>query len=232
MKKTAPLLALLALGAAGTVARAEVSSTLTLASDYDFRGVTQTALDPALQASLDWSGESGFYAGAWASNVDFGPGTAADVELDLLLGYAGNINDELSYDIGVTRYNYFDDGDDGDYQEFYAGLTYKMFSAKLWYTDSYFNSGDAGTYLEANVDVPLPNDFALSVHVGRSSGDFWDNAYGDGYTDYSIGVTKTVGNFELGVKWVDGSDLAYDRTTDANSADRKALVTVSTTLPW
>ena len=59
--KTAPVLAVLALGAAAATAQAEVSSTITLASDYDFRGITQTARDPALQASLDWSTESGFY---------------------------------------------------------------------------------------------------------------------------------------------------------------------------
>ena len=53
--KTAPVLAVLALGAAAATAQAEVSSTITLASDYDFRGITQTARDPALQASLDWS---------------------------------------------------------------------------------------------------------------------------------------------------------------------------------
>ncbi|MEO7386005.1 MAG: TorF family putative porin, partial [Gammaproteobacteria bacterium] len=48
-----------ALAAASGAAQAEISSTLTIASDYDFRGITQTALDPAFQASLDWAGESG-----------------------------------------------------------------------------------------------------------------------------------------------------------------------------
>ena len=71
MNKTAPLAALALTVLAAPLARAEVSSTITLATDYDFRGITQTARDPALQASLDWSSESGFYLGAWVSNVDF-----------------------------------------------------------------------------------------------------------------------------------------------------------------
>ena len=38
----------------------DLSSTVTLTSDYDFRGVTQTSEDPALQASLDYAfGEGG-----------------------------------------------------------------------------------------------------------------------------------------------------------------------------
>ena len=61
MKKMASLLALATLAIAGLDARAQVSSTITLASDYDFRGITQTARDPALSASLDYSAPSGFH---------------------------------------------------------------------------------------------------------------------------------------------------------------------------
>ena len=85
------------LGFAG-IANAQFSSTITATTDYDFRGITQTALDPALQISADYAfGESGFAVGAWASNVDFGEGAATDYEVDLYgrrtgrmeSGYAG-----------------------------------------------------------------------------------------------------------------------------------------------
>lgn len=228
--KTAPALAVLALGAAAATAQAEVSSTITLASDYDFRGITQTARDPALQASLDWSTESGFYLGAWASNVDFGDGTESEFELDLIGGLAGNFTDDFGYDLGLARYNYFDDGDDIDYTEYYFGLSYQAFSVKYWYSSDFVNSGDAANYLEANADFPLPNDFTLALHVGRSSGDFWGD---DKYTDYSIGVAKTVGNFDLGLKWVDGSDFKPGVDIgDANSSESKVVFTIATTLPW
>ena len=65
-------LAALAILATASMAHADLSGTLTAVSDYDFRGVTQTAQDPALQGSIDWAAESGFYVGAWASNIDFG----------------------------------------------------------------------------------------------------------------------------------------------------------------
>lgn len=232
MNKTLPLLALVALGATGTVARAEVSSTITLASDYDFRGITQSALDPALQASLDWSAESGLYASLWASNVDFGEDTTSDTEVDLVLGYSGSVNDDFGYDLGVARYNYFDNGDDIDYNELFAGFTFKMFSAKLWYADDYVNSGESGSYLEGNLDVPLPNDFTFNLHIGRSAGDYWDSANDGGYTDYSVGVTRAFGNFELGLKWLKTSGYEFDKDVDANSGDRRALLTISTTVPW
>jgi len=228
--KTTLVLVLLALGAAATNARAEVSSTITLASDYDFRGISQTARDPALQASLDWSTESGFYLGAWASNVDYGDGTESELELDLLGGLSGNFTDDFGYDIGLARYNYFDDGDDIDFTEYYVGLSFKAASMKYWYASDFSNSGDSANYIELNVELPLPNDFTASLHVGRSSGDHWGE---DKYTDYAIGVSKTVGNFDLGLKWVDGSDYRPGTDIgDANSSESKVVLTVATTLPW
>jgi len=226
--KTLPLLALMAVAAVGTVARAEVSSTVTLASDYDFRGITQTARDPALQASLDWAAESGLYVGAWASNVDFGD---SDIELDLLAGYRGSIGEDASFDIGVVQYLYLDTYKDLKFTEAYAGFGYKAVSAKVWYAWDFSNSGKSASYIEANAAIPMPNDFSFNLHAGYSDGDFWGS---DSYTDYSVGISKTVGNFALNLKWVDGSDLAAFKNApdDIGSTESKVVFSVATTLPW
>src|SRR5678815_1493192 len=92
-------LSLLALGAA---AHADVTGTVTVVSDYDFRGITQTAQDPALQGSIDWTGESGFYLGAWGSNVDFGDDVDVDVEVDLYGGFRGG--EDITWDVGIVYY--------------------------------------------------------------------------------------------------------------------------------
>jgi uncharacterized protein (TIGR02001 family) len=234
MKHPAPLAALaLAIGSA-SLAQAEISSTLTLASDYDFRGISQTARDPALQASLDWASESGFYLGAWVSNVDFGRGTDADFEWDLLGGYRGSIGEDGGFDIGYVQYSFEPSGDKLQFGEAYAGLSYKAVSAKFWYADDFSNSGESATYLEGNASIPLPNDFALALHAGYSDGDYWDPVYDGGYFDYSIGVTKSLGNFALALKWIDGSDLkATDGTPgDVFTSEGKIHFSVATTLPW
>src|ERR1041384_8799245 len=102
MKNLALVIGLLALSG---VSQAQFSSTWTAVSDYDFRGFSQTAKDPALQASADYAfGESGFAIGAWASNVDFDGD--ADIELDLYAGYTGEINDTFSWTAGFVSYNY------------------------------------------------------------------------------------------------------------------------------
>ena len=58
-----------------------VSANVAVTSDYVFRGVSQTQENPALSAGVDLT-KSGFSAGAWASNVDFGDDTDADGVVD------------------------------------------------------------------------------------------------------------------------------------------------------
>ncbi|MBM4239652.1 MAG: hypothetical protein FJ154_08995 [Gammaproteobacteria bacterium] len=228
--KIAPALAVVALGAAASAAQAEVTSTITLASDYDYRGLTQTARDPALQASLDWTNDSGLYLGAWASNVDFGDGTDSDIEVDVYAGFRGSFNDDLSFDVGAVQYTYQPGGDKVDFTEAYASLTIGAVSAKYSYAWDYGNTGNAASYFELNSAVPLPNDFSLTLHSGYSSGEYWT----ENYFDYSIGLSKSVGDFALALKWVDGSDLqsAQKAPGDVFTSDAKVVFSVATTLPW
>jgi uncharacterized protein (TIGR02001 family) len=205
-----PALALAALAAAtAQPALADVSSTVTLASDYDFRGISQTALDPALQAS-------------------------PDVEVDGLVGFRGSFNDNLSYDVGGTYYYFIGNGDKVDFGEVYAALTYRNLTTKLWYSPDFSNFGESAWYAEGNLAFQLPQDFALTVHAGYSGGDYWDATNDGGYMDYSIGVSKAFGNFTVGLKFIDGGDLsAAKRTTDDVFTSRsKVQLTIATTLPW
>ena len=54
-----------------SLAHAGFSATTTLATDYVFRGISNTDGEPTLQASFDYEHENGLYAGVWASNMKF-----------------------------------------------------------------------------------------------------------------------------------------------------------------
>jgi uncharacterized protein (TIGR02001 family) len=220
--------AALALIAAATTAQAEWSGTVTAVSDYDFRGVTQTSQDPALQGSLDWAHESGFYAGVWGSNVDFGDCCDENIEIDVYAGYSGG--EEITYDVGYILYAY-PGADSINYSEFYGELGWKFLAGKIWYSPDYFGAGESALYYEANASFELPANFGLGLHLGYSDGDYWGS---DNYMDYAVGLTYALGNFELGLKWVDGSDLeAYDGTPDdVNSSEARAIFSISTSFPW
>jgi uncharacterized protein (TIGR02001 family) len=217
--------ALLAL--AGAAQAGSFSVTPTLASDYDWRGVSQT--DPsqdgdiAFQLGGTYTFDSGFYLGAWGSNVDFGS-SKPDVEIDYYAGYAG-MTESFNYDVGVNYYTY-PGASDGNFVEAYLGMSKEWFSAKAWISPKYAGDfgDDPGYYLEANAAYPLPSNFSLLGHVGYSFGDGVDNVFGDSYMDYSAGVGYSFSNFNLAVKYID---------TDIDGHDRGAVVaSISTTFPW
>lgn len=230
--KLSHALAAIGLSLAATAAQAEISGTVEAVSDYNWRGVTQTSQDPALQGSIDYAHESGFYVGAWGSNVDFGDCCDEEVEVDVYLGFSGG--EALTWDVGLNYY-WYPGADDLDFPEIYAGLGYEWFSAKLWYSNDFANYDESAIYLEANGEWELPANFGLNAHVGYSDGDGVLAAYGqDNYFDWAVGVSYTIGNFDLGLKYADGSDLeTLDGTPDdISSSEGVAIFSVSTSFPW
>lgn len=221
-------LAAIVLTMSAAAAHAEVTGTVTAVSDYDFRGFTQTAQGPALQASIDYSNENGFYVGAWASNVDFGTGSGADVELDLYGGFRGG--EEIAYDLGAIYYTY-PGATSFNFPEVYASATWKVLTAKLWYSWDFGNLNESGQYYQLDANVPLPANFTLGLHSGYSDGPVWGS---DSYLDWSAGLSYTLGNFSLNLKWVDGSDYkpGNHASKDVFSTDARAIFSVSTTFPW
>lgn len=230
MKNVKWLVASAALAFAGIANAGDFSVSVTATSDYDFRGTTQTTQDPALQLSLDWAADNGFYVGAWGSNVDFGDCCDENIEVDLYAGFAGGDEEGLTYDVGAVWYSY-PGAEDIDFPEIWAGIAYGMFDAKIWYSWDFAAADEAAYYLEGNVNVPLPSDFGLLLHVGYSDGSYWDS---DAYFDYAIGISRSFGNFDFELKWVDGSDLksANNVEGDVFSSDARVIFTISTTLPW
>lgn len=223
------------LGAAGQAAAAELTATATVANEYDFRGISQSAKDPAAQFSVDFATDNGFTAGAWLSNIDYGPDSSEDRELDLYAGWTKAINDDLSFTVNAVYYTYFGDGD-FDYPEYNVGLNYKGLSTKLWFSDTYAKSGDSAYYLEAAYAHELPAGFTLTAHVGFSRGDYWKNAVAgvnSEYDDYTLGVSRAFGPINAAVKYSVVSTDAAARTRDrVFNNENRILFQVSTTFPW
>jgi uncharacterized protein (TIGR02001 family) len=165
-------------------------------SDYRARGVSQTWRKAAVQGGLDLTHSSGFYAGAFGSNVSPNTYPDANVELDLYAGYNGEVKaiEGLGYTAGVIGYFYpngswkkyqFTDGTNvtpkggrWDTYEANAGISYKWLSAKAsvtlgdWYgaerSTGWTKSTRGTTYLELNAAIPTPLDgLTLIGHVGR-----------------------------------------------------------------
>jgi uncharacterized protein (TIGR02001 family) len=109
----------------------EVSFNAALTSDYRYRGISQTRLQAALQGGADYvHNPSGLYAGAWFSSIKWtkDAGGGGNLEADLYAGRRGEINKDISYDIGVLTYVYPSNGlaTDANTTEVYGQLTYGL----------------------------------------------------------------------------------------------------------
>src|SRR3954465_4492368 len=160
MKSIKSLALVMGLLALSGVSQAQFSSTWTAVSDYDFRGFSQSAKDPALQGSADYAfGDRGFSVGPWASNIDFSPADG-DIELDVYANYVGKINDTFSWTAGLTRYNYpfqnasFGEQEIGEYFEGYVGFNAGSFSFKQWYSNDFYEVDESAEYTEVNYTLP------------------------------------------------------------------------------
>ena len=215
---------------AGIASAGEFSATPTIASDYDWRGFSQTNPDLdgdfgsgfAYQLALNYGFDNGLYVGTWGSNVDFGGGKP-DYEVDFYGGYAGGDSESgIGYDVGINFYTY-PGAAHSSFAEGYAGISHGVFSGKLWYTTDYAGNSGNALYTEANVSYPL-STVSLDFHVGYSTGGGVKAVFGDNYLDYSVGVGYDINDFSLGLKFVSTDVSGYN--------DDKIVLSVSTTLPW
>ena len=166
---------------------AEFESNVALSSDYIWRGMTQTAEEPAISGGFDIAGESGLYFGTWASNVEFGDGAA--LELDWYAGYANELDNGFSYDIGYLAYTY--PGEDSlDFEEIYVGFGYSYFG----YT---FSSGQDSAPDNSEISVALGE-----TGLGLTYGDY--DEYGE-YTIISYDLPVSIAGLGVSLAWTDFS---------------------------
>jgi uncharacterized protein (TIGR02001 family) len=226
MTKFAFRAALVALGlvaAAPAMADDRLSLTLTpaIASEYYFRGISQTDGHPAMQLG----GEGAFkindmitgYIGAWGSNVDFN--NSVNAEIDLMAGFRWTF-DKLSFDTGIIRYNYVNQPagtDNYNFTEFKLTAAYDFGfaipSAGVYYSPAFqLGSGNA-TYYTAGLTVPIPvTEFEpkLIANIGQQRMDTPTRFFGagltdDDYLDWNVGVFATFWGFTAGLQYVDSN---------------------------
>jgi uncharacterized protein (TIGR02001 family) len=172
---------------------------LGVTSNYVWRGVTQTDDKPAISGGVDWSGDSGLYAGAWASNVDFGSCCETTYELDLYGGYKGEISD-FGYDAGLIYYTY-DPDDDANFLELALSGSWKFLSAGLNYTLDGEADDDTGAFVSGDLyyygafSYDLPQDFNIGLTLGRY--DFENDGVGEieNYGYYQVDLGKSAGDY-------------------------------------
>jgi uncharacterized protein (TIGR02001 family) len=182
-------------------------------SDYRYRGISQTRLQPAVQAGVDFGLPNGIYLGAWASNIKWidDAGGGANVEVDLYGGWKGEVGGGLTLDVGALSYQY--PGNDlnpsANTTELYGALSYAMFTLKYSHSiTNLFGFGDSkgSGYLDLAATFDLGNGVMLAPHVGHQT---VKNLGLASYTDYSLTISKDFSGWVPSLAVVDTNTGAY-----------------------
>jgi uncharacterized protein (TIGR02001 family) len=201
---------------------------LSLVSDYRYRGVSLSAGDPALQASLAYDHLSGFYAGLFASNAAFAVSPHRELQLLPYVGYVSRLSSGLAVEIGA-EYATFTGPEDYDYPELYAGIAGDRWSARVYYAPRYFGRDSGALYAEINAAQPLADRVRLLVHAGALVNRGNDTKYGPAdrqIFDGRIGIACDFEPFTLQASWVgvSSSQAGYPIRGDRRNT---AVVTLS-----
>jgi uncharacterized protein (TIGR02001 family) len=200
-------------------ASAEVAYTgnVALATDYTFRGISQTNESPAISGGFDATSDI-FYAGVWGSTIDFAANDA-ELEIDLYAGVKPVVG-PVTFDLGVIGYFYPDASNEGgpggtgeaDYIELKAGASIApaegfSIGGNLWYSPEFTldpTEGD-GLFIEGYAAYTVSDMFSFSGGVGNQSVDN-ANYYGvgeDSYTTWNLGGTLSWEGFGFDLRYVD-----------------------------
>lgn len=208
-----------------------VNGSVTLTSDYRFRGVSQSNNSLAIQGGLTGTHESGFYAGFWSSSLaGWGTYGGPNLELDLFGGFKLPVGNGV-LDAGLTWYMFPSGANNSDFAELFAkfggaagpvnllaGIAYapKQEALGNWsnHPDSRVGDTEDNLYLWGDFSYSIADTpVTLKGHLGYTDGNPGLGPNGTSiaptgsYFDWLLGVDFLVGPVTLGVAYV-GTDIS------------------------
>lgn len=212
----------------------ELSFNVAVVSDYRYRGISQTRLEPALQGGADYTHvPSGFYAGTWLSTLKWIKDAGGDgsVEWDFYGGKRGEFGSGMSYDVGVLAYAYPSNGlnPNANTVELYGQLGYGPAYVKYSHSlTNLFGAPDSKNsgYLDIGANVDLAQGFVLNLHAGHQR---VRNNSAASYNDWKIGVSKDFGIATGSLAYIGADTDTYVGSGGKNLGKGGVLLSVAKT---
>ena len=182
----------------------DVSFNVGVATDYVFRGISQTDENAQVFGGVDLTMDM-LYAGVWASNVDFNEGT--DAEVDFYVGVKPEAGG-WTFDLAGIYYAYINQPDDApEYNYFEAKAAASRafgpatIGGAVYYSPEFFAEVGDALYYEVNGGYTINDRITATAALGRQEFGDLDDA---DYTTWNIGATFALtDNFGIDVRYHD-----------------------------
>lgn len=184
-----------------------VVGSVTLATDYRYRGISYSDGHPTAQVIVNVVHKSGFYAGAFASSLDISRNRSpfGAIETDFWIGYTKEIAPGTVID-GAILYFYAPDaanGADTDYFEPYATISQQIGPVNIrlgaefaWDQKALI---DKTLYVYGHLGAAIPKTpLSVAARLGH-------NDLGSGFThwEWQLGLNAAFGPWVAGLTYVD-----------------------------
>lgn len=146
-------------------AHAQVSGSLTLVSDYAYRGISLSDGHAVPQLNLVYDAPNGWYAGIFSSEVQLSNKDANSEQIMSYAGFSRQFNSGLVWETGATG-SLFPKSSELNYGEIFTGLTLNKLNARVFFSPNYIGQNTKTIYWEANIDLPLSDGIDTFYHVG------------------------------------------------------------------
>jgi uncharacterized protein (TIGR02001 family) len=225
------------------------SADFTLASEYNYAGISNTMGQPAYQFGFGYSTPTFLDGGppvwlhlySWSSNVRY-PAVGEAFEVDLGASLKTRlIGDRLKLDLGYVRYFY--PGTPVELAYAYSEYTFTAeydlgplyVSARIRHSDDFFGQSGQSWNKRRRVGVPLdflklPKD--VSIEAYGTLGNFWvDNFIRDGlpgneYTYWQFGLTTVAFGLEFHAAYV-GTSISHEGCAYTNYCSDRLFFSVT-----
>jgi len=199
-------------GSAGWANELPFDATVGVASDYVYRGISQSGEDPAVNAGIKFSISDGWYARGFFSEVE--SRFDGNQEVEFAGGYQGAFNKDFQFNAELI-YSAFtgEQNGDSDYAEATFSIDYKkFFKATLGFASDYYNTGDSSLYAEGRFNLPLHDIIKTEFYAGYNS---LDDQAGESYALLGVDAWTYIGNIKFMLSFtdtdIDNSDNADSR---------------------
>lgn len=188
-------------------------------TDSVYRGISESAGDPSVQAGAHYAWENGAFAGVRGASIKrrSADGTQDLFQLDSFAGYGFSPSDAWSGRLMLIHYAYpWSDPLRRGYDEFAATVTWlgrvSLSAAVAPARPGIDDARDPAWNYELALRCPVAASLSLDAGAGYHD---LSRVYDTAYAYWSAGATWTVRGLSLGLAWIGADDAARDGYGDA-----------------
>ena len=202
-----------------------LDETVSAVSDYRFRGVSQSNLQPSLANQIEFTGDDGFWLGNKLNSISKQEYPGIGLEADVYGGYTHQFDNGWKIYLGDYEYTY-GGATKFNTNEVFAQLRVPYLTFKYYRSMSdYFAAANSVGNQYFSLDNYLPiEEITFISHVGYTKSPL----NGASYADWRVGPAYTFYGIELALNYYWNSGLSLNQkkayTADSHELYKNAFV--------